>query len=61
LDDLLSAFDRAARWIDGYYQNPGRYPVLSRAEPGELHRALPAEAPETASRSRRFSPISSRS
>jgi len=46
LDDLLSAFDRAARWIDGYYQNPSRYPVLSRAEPGDLHRALPAEAPE---------------
>ncbi len=46
MDDLLSAFDRAARWIDGYYQNPSRYPVLSRAEPGDLHRALPAEAPE---------------
>ncbi len=46
MDDLLNAFDRAARWIDGYYQNPSRYPVLSRAEPGDLHRALPAEAPE---------------
>ncbi|MBD5605815.1 MAG: amino acid decarboxylase [Candidatus Eremiobacteraeota bacterium] len=46
MDDLLSAFDRAARWIDDYYRHPERYPVLSRARPGDLHRALPAEAPE---------------
>ncbi len=45
-ESLLAAFERAARWIDGYYRDPGRYPVLSRAEPGDLVRALPREAPE---------------
>jgi aromatic-L-amino-acid decarboxylase len=39
------AFDRVAAWIDDYYRDPGRYPVLSRARPGDLVRALPAEAP----------------
>jgi aromatic-L-amino-acid decarboxylase len=46
LADLLDAFDRAAHWIDAYYRDPGRYPVLSRSKPGDLRRALPAEAPE---------------
>jgi aromatic-L-amino-acid decarboxylase len=44
--DLLSSFDRAARWIDAYYRDPGAYPVLSRSQPGDLLRALPKEAPE---------------
>ena len=43
--DLQSAFERAARWIDAYYRDPGRYPVLSRARPGEFRAALPAHAP----------------
>lgn len=43
--DLLTAFDRAARWIEAYYRDPGRYPVLSRSKPGDLIRALPASAP----------------
>jgi aromatic-L-amino-acid decarboxylase len=46
LADLLSAFDRAARWIDDYYRDPSRYPVLSRVKPGDLRRALPERAPE---------------
>ncbi len=44
--DLLNAFERAARWIDAYYRDPGAYPVLSRARPGELTRALPARPPD---------------
>ena len=46
--DFLAAFERAAHWIDDYYRDPGRYPVLSRAKPGDLHRALPTDAPEEA-------------
>jgi aromatic-L-amino-acid decarboxylase len=39
------AFDRVAAWIDDYYREPGRYPVLSRSRPGDLVAALPAGAP----------------
>ena len=46
MSEFLEALDRAARWIDGYYADPGRFPVLSRSQPGDLHRALPEEAPE---------------
>ncbi len=44
--DLLDSFERAARWIDAYYRDPGAYPVLSRSQPGDLTRALPTHAPE---------------
>ncbi|HEX3548784.1 MAG TPA: pyridoxal-dependent decarboxylase [Candidatus Elarobacter sp.] len=40
------AFDRVAAWIDDYYRDTRRYPVLSRAQPGDLVRALPDAAPE---------------
>jgi aromatic-L-amino-acid/L-tryptophan decarboxylase len=40
-----AAFARVAAWIDGYYGETRRYPVLSRSQPGDLIRALPAEAP----------------
>lgn len=43
---LLGAFERAARWIDDYYREPNRFPVLSRAEPGDVRAALPEKAPE---------------
>jgi aromatic-L-amino-acid/L-tryptophan decarboxylase len=43
--EFRAAFDRVAAWIDAYYRDPGRYPVLSRSRPGELVAALPAEAP----------------
>jgi aromatic-L-amino-acid decarboxylase len=33
-------------WIAGYLENPGKYPVLSPAMPGELVDALPAAGPE---------------
>ena len=39
------AFARVAAWIDEYYRDPRSYPVLSRAKPGDLVRALPAEPP----------------
>jgi len=48
LPDLLEAFARAARWIDGYYADSRAYPVLSRNRPGDLTHALPAHAPEVA-------------
>jgi aromatic-L-amino-acid decarboxylase len=46
MTDDLEHFDRVARWIDAYYADPLRYPVLSRNRPGELTRALPKSAPE---------------
>ena len=36
---------RVADWIADYLADPGRYPVLSRVSPGDIARALPAEAP----------------
>ncbi len=48
MSDLLTAFERAARWIDGYYADPGAYPVLSCSRPGDLTRALPERAPAEA-------------
>jgi aromatic-L-amino-acid decarboxylase len=45
-NDWNAAFARVGAWIDDYYREGRRYPVLSRAKPGDLTRALPAEAPE---------------
>jgi aromatic-L-amino-acid decarboxylase len=44
--DDLAGFDRVARWIDAYYADPRRFPVLSRSRPGELTASLPSRAPE---------------
>jgi len=46
VSELVGQLERAARWIDDYYEDPRRYPVLARVQPGDLVRALPAEAPE---------------
>jgi aromatic-L-amino-acid decarboxylase len=46
LGNFVTAFDRAARWIDAYYSDPQRYPVLSRANPGDLIAALPERPPD---------------
>jgi len=43
--EFRAAFDRVAAWIDDYYREGRRYPVLSRSRPGELVAALPREAP----------------
>ena len=37
---------RVADWIADYFAHPERYPVLSQVRPGDIARALPAEAPE---------------
>jgi aromatic-L-amino-acid decarboxylase len=34
-------------WIAEYLENPERYPVLPRVQPGDLRDALPARAPES--------------
>ena len=44
--EFRTAFERAERWIEAYYNDPRRFPVLARVDPGYLVRALPAEAPE---------------
>lgn len=41
-------FARAGRWIEEYFERPGRYPVLPRVAPGEIEASLPEEAPEEA-------------
>jgi aromatic-L-amino-acid decarboxylase len=46
LADFLRSFERAAQWIDAYYSDPQRYPVLSRSRPGDIVRALPDRPPE---------------
>ena len=46
-----AAFRRAGHqlvdWIGGYLENAERYPIQSRARPGELRDALPRAAPKT--------------
>jgi aromatic-L-amino-acid/L-tryptophan decarboxylase len=37
---------RVVDWLADYFANPERYPVLSRATPGEVRNALPGQAPE---------------
>jgi aromatic-L-amino-acid decarboxylase len=44
-DDAPAAFARVADWIEAYFRDPRRYPVLSRAKPGDLVAALPPQAP----------------
>jgi aromatic-L-amino-acid decarboxylase len=46
VSEFLRSFERAARWIDAYYGDPYRYPVLSRSRPGDVVRALPGRPPE---------------
>ena len=46
-DEFRARFDRVGAWIESYYRETRRYPVLSRNEPGDLARALPAQAPQS--------------
>jgi aromatic-L-amino-acid decarboxylase len=41
-------FARVGAWIEAYLCDTRTYPVLSRAQPGDLTRALPAEPPDEA-------------
>jgi aromatic-L-amino-acid/L-tryptophan decarboxylase len=38
---------RVVDWLADYFANPERYPVLSRAQPGDVRNALPGHAPES--------------
>jgi aromatic-L-amino-acid decarboxylase len=38
---------RVVDWIADYFAHPERYPVLSRARPGDVRNALPDHAPES--------------
>jgi aromatic-L-amino-acid decarboxylase len=44
--EFEEATRRALAWIAEYLEHPERYPVLSRAAPGEIRAALPASPPE---------------
>ncbi len=46
VEDFRRAGHQAVDWVAGYLENTRRYPVLPRVKPGELHDALPTEAPE---------------
>ncbi len=46
MSDFANDAEKVIRWIDGYFENVRRYPVLSQVAPGDLIRALPAVAPE---------------
>jgi aromatic-L-amino-acid decarboxylase len=44
--EFSEQFKRVAGWIEAYYDDASRFPVLSRSAPGELIQALPENAPE---------------
>jgi aromatic-L-amino-acid decarboxylase len=44
--EFREQFARVGAWIDAYFRDPGRYPVLSRSAPGDLIRALPDHPPQ---------------
>jgi len=46
LEDLRRQAHRLSDWIADYLENPERFPVLARVQPGDIRRALPADAPE---------------
>ena len=46
-DDFRQSGRDTINWVARYLQDIERYPVLSRAVPGDLRRRLPAHPPET--------------
>ena len=44
-DEFRRAGHQLIDWIADYLADPGRYPVLSRVQPGDIASALPATAP----------------
>jgi aromatic-L-amino-acid decarboxylase len=46
-DELISQGRAILDWIADYLEHPERYPVLSRARPGEIMHALPARPPRS--------------
>lgn len=45
-DEFRAHGHAVVEWIARYMEHPERHPVLPRVAPGEISRALPAEAPE---------------
>jgi aromatic-L-amino-acid decarboxylase len=45
-EDFRREGHRIVDWLADYFARPEQFPVLSRAEPGDLVRALPESAPE---------------
>ena len=43
-------------WIADYLSNAESYPVLARTAPGDIRRALPAQAPDDAPARRKYRP-----
>src|SRR6187402_3238753 len=46
MKDFRPQAHRLSDWIADYLENPERFPVLSRARPGQVRDALPSRAPE---------------
>lgn len=46
--ELRSQGEKLLAWIAEYLEHPERYPVVSRATPGDIKRSLPASPPATA-------------
>ena len=46
LDEFRVRGRQLIEWIAGYLENPQRYPVLSRVEPGEITNQLPVTPPK---------------
>src|SRR5690349_23163429 len=46
MKDFRRQAHRLADWIADYLENPERFPVQSRARPGDIRDALPVSAPE---------------
>jgi aromatic-L-amino-acid/L-tryptophan decarboxylase len=46
VENFRAEAHRLADWIADYLENPERFPVLSRVQPGSIKSALPSSAPE---------------
>ncbi|HOG27637.1 MAG TPA: pyridoxal-dependent decarboxylase [Vicinamibacterales bacterium] len=46
-DEFRAHGHAIVEWIARYMEHPERYPVLARVAPGDIRRALPAEAPDS--------------
>ena len=47
-EDLHAALARVTTWIQGYLEDPGRFPVLAQVAPGDVDKQLPTSPPATA-------------
>lgn len=45
-DEFRRAGHQLIDWVSQYWEQPEKYPVLSRSRPGDIARALPASAPD---------------